>query len=301
MFTFKHGFHFGEVARNLLGKQTGSWNLRSTPAPGPGMQSSTIAAVEARAMHLPLDASIPRVAFASVSNPAPKMGITKGPATVLAPLSQERFRLQATLGREGRDALIEAQRLSGHSAAAKADLAQVIEEAIIAHHDKLAARKFGIGKSERACKQGMQVPADLRCAQQDSQTVPLSTTLSSAAPMATAAAAAAVRADAEAALPPGIVNRSASHAPEHAAQRDAQPCADTDKPQVALPKPGNPRYIPRALRLRCKVHRDRQTRLDFGEAKIIAAIEARKKHNSQREFRPLIAVPAPAPIEASTA
>ena len=98
---------------------------------------------------MPMNASASPGPASAHGNSAPITGTTRGPASVLAPLSQERFRLQATLSRQGRDALIEAQRLTGHGKA-KVDLARVIETAIVLYRDQLMARKFGTKKSDAA-------------------------------------------------------------------------------------------------------------------------------------------------------
>jgi hypothetical protein len=68
--------------------------------------------------------------------------LSRAARTVVAPLSAERFKLQVTLSRQGRDALLRAQELLRHQVPS-GDLATVLERALALLCEELERKKFG--------------------------------------------------------------------------------------------------------------------------------------------------------------
>jgi len=225
------------------------------------------------------------------------------PRAIVAPLSAERFKLQVTLSREGRDALLRAQALM-RSTAAAGDLAVVLERALELLCEQLEARKFGKrrAKADRAATTEVAPASPASDAHehapehtQRSATLaaPIASTL--AAPIASTLAAPTASTPAQpahAAPPTRPTCPRPKTAPSRYIPRDVRrTVAERDSYRCAYVAENGQRCSATALleyhhrqpfarggqttrdgiELRCRGHNDLQARLDFGEAHMAAA------------------------------
>jgi hypothetical protein len=206
---------------------------------------------------------VPRQAEALLVAP-----LSRAARTVVAPLSAERFKLQVTLSRQGRDALLRAQELLRHQVP-RGDLAIVLERALALLCEELEDKKFG--KRKTRCRR----PAGCN---QDSGADEHAPEHVAALPEASSTRAEGTR------PPPAAASRYIPRPVRRAvAERDGFRCAYVSSDGHRCEATTGLEYHHRLayargggasvgqIELRCKGHNDLQARLDFGEAHMAAA------------------------------
>jgi hypothetical protein len=214
----------------------------------------------------------------------PVAPLTRTARTVVEPLSAERFKLQVTLSRQGRDALLRAQGLLRHQVPS-GDLSTVLERALTLLCEELEGRKFGKRKATGRRPVSRDPGAGARVAMEY-------------APEQVPAAPEAGSARADAAPPLGVTRPDESKAGGRhvsrsryiprpvrraVAERDGFRCAYVSSDGRRCEATSGLEYHHRLayarggqatveqIELRCRGHNDLQARLDFGEAHMAAA------------------------------
>lgn len=226
----------------------------------------------------------------------PKMEPPRASKGVVAPLSPERFRLQVTLSRAGRDALLRAQELCRRDNPS-GELAVVLEKALCAYVEELERKQFAkLRRPTRSVEaEKANAPAAPACPSQHAPehvaAVPeVDATRQPAAPPSQRGRDPAARRAKGSRRPPRAMGRAVF-------QRDDFQCTFvgpagrcTEKSGLELhhirPFARGGEHSMECLTVRCKAHNLAQAVLDFGEATVQARIEARRQRGRRTKAPP---------------